>query len=275
MSTGISESVLLQVNSVVKAYGKKVAVDNVSFTLKEGELVALLGENGAGKSTTLQLIMGLLTPDQGSIYCFGKRISPASVQAKWMIGYLTEQPFLYPTLSGREFLEFVGALYRIPFKQCQQRAEELLALLNLLDVAQQRIQSYSQGMKRRLALGSVLMHRPKVLLLDEPLNGLDPANVRDVKNLLQDLCKQGCCVLISTHLLDVAERLCSRAIILSHGHMVADGSLEQLRIEAKQMEQTTLETIFFALTGTTEHPEHSQAMGYNNHIHVPDQRGQQ
>ncbi|MBX5459212.1 MAG: ABC transporter ATP-binding protein [Thermogemmatispora sp.] len=242
------ESPVLVVERVSRSYGSLRALDAVSFTLYPGELVALLGENGAGKTTTLRLIAGLLSPDAGLIQGLGGHISWGSSEMKQLVGYLAEEPFLYETLSGFEFLELVGALHRLPRSICRQRAEALLARLNLREVAQQRIQSYSQGMRRRLALCSVLLHYPRLLLLDEPLNGLDPASVREVKRLLSELCAEGSAVLVSTHLLDVAERLCSRAIILSRGRVIADGALDELRRQASQGAEASLEAVFFALT---------------------------
>ncbi len=239
---------LLLVRNLVKSYGNHRAVDNVSYALRPGELVALLGENGAGKTTMLQTIVGLLSPDEGTIQIAGRTVLPTHTFHKRLIGYLAERPFLYPALSGFEFLQFVGALYGLRRRESTVWGQDLLKQMHLVDIAQQRIQSYSQGMRQRLALCATLLHRPRLLLLDEPLNGLDPTHVRDLKALLLHLCSEGCSVLVSTHLLDVAERLCSRILILSHGHLVADGSLDQLRLLAKQPDHSTLEAVFFALT---------------------------
>ncbi len=246
-------------SNITKYYNTHRALADVSFRLAAGELVALLGENGAGKTTTLQLISHLLTPDRGTITVMGETVKRASARTRQHIGYLAEQPFLYPTLSGLEFLEFVGALYRLSRAECAERGWQLLGELHLQDVAHQRIQSYSQGMRRRLALCATLIHRPSLLLLDEPLNGLDPLHIRTVKALLSELCATGCTILVSTHLLDVAERLCSRAIILSHGHVVADGDLVALRQAAHQSSESTLETVFFALTAEAEQKQTESA----------------
>jgi ABC-2 type transport system ATP-binding protein len=252
LHTGENAAPLLRLERVSRSYGKTRALSEVSFTLHAGELGALLGENGAGKTTTLQLIAGLRSPDAGLIEGRGGAVAWGTEQMKQMVGYLAEAPFLYETLSGLEMLEFVGALQRLPRPLSRQRAEYLLERLHLRDVALRRIQSYSQGMRRRLALCSVLLHQPQLLLLDEPLNGLDPAHVRDVKLLLSEICAEGGAVLVSTHLLDVAERLCSRAIILSHGEIIADGELHELRRLAGQGEESTLEAVFFALTSADE-----------------------
>ncbi|WP_376796286.1 ABC transporter ATP-binding protein [Thermogemmatispora sp.] len=245
-------SPVVTVAEISRSYGRTQALEAVSFALHPGELVALLGENGAGKTTALRVIAGLLSPDAGQIQGLGGRITWGSPSWKQFVGYLDEEPFLYETLSGFEFLELVGALHRLPRVLCQQRAGQLLAQLKLREVAQQRIQSYSQGMRRRLALCSVLLHQPRLLLLDEPLNGLDPANVREVKGLLSQHCATGGAVLVSTHLLDVAERLCSRAIILSHGRLIADGDLDELRRLASKGADASLEAVFFALTVSGE-----------------------
>src|SRR5579885_1755400 len=232
---------LLLVQNLVKSYGSHRAVDTVCYALRPGELVALLGENGAGKSTMLQTIVGLLRPDAGTIQISGRTVSPTDSFHKRLIGYLAERPFFYPTLSGVEFLQFVGALYGLRRRESTVWGQELLKPRHLVEVAHQRIQVYSQGMRQRLALCATLLHRPRLLLLDEPLNGLDPIHVRDLKTLLLQLCREGCAVLVSTHLLDVAERLCSRILILSHGHLIADGSLDQLRLLARQPDHSTLE----------------------------------
>lgn len=230
---------LVHVEHLVKAYGQTQAVDNISFQLYPGELVALIGENGAGKTTTLQMLAGLLTPDKGTISIAGKHMEKHEIKQK--IGYMAEAPFLYPTLSGQEFLEFIGGLHGFSRTVCRKRTHDLLQQFQLQDVAHRRIRSYSQGMRRRLVLCATLFHTPHLLLLDEPLNGIDPLGVLHVKTVLTGFAQQGYVILISTHLLDVAERLCQRAIILSHGHILADNALEALR---QQMHENTLEQIF-------------------------------
>jgi ABC-2 type transport system ATP-binding protein len=237
-----SQQPLLQTEHLTKAYGQVKAVTDISFRLYPGELVALLGENGAGKTTTIQMIAGLLTPDQGTILIDGQQISPREL--KRQVGYMPEAPFLYPTLSGQEFLEFIGGLHGFSRHACRQRAHELLELLDLQDVAQRRIRGYSQGMRRRLVLCATLFHKPRLLFLDEPLNGIDPPGIVHVKTILAALSQQGCSILISTHLLDIAERLCQRAIILSHGHILADDGINTLQQHAHE---NTLEQVFTKL----------------------------
>nr|BBH92822.1 ABC transporter ATP-binding protein [Thermogemmatispora argillosa] len=233
---------LLEVERLSKAYGCLQAVDHISFQLWPGELVALLGENGAGKTTTLQMLAGLLTPSEGSIYLRGQRLT--ADELKSLVGYMPEMPTLYPGLTGQEFLEFVGGLRGFSRASCRERASELLVRFGLEEVAQRRIRAYSQGMKRRLVLCATLLHQPPLLLLDEPLNGIDPSGVMLVKRELATLSAQGHALLIATHLLDVAERLCGRAIILGRGRIVADGSLDELRARAGE---STLEQIFARL----------------------------
>ncbi len=235
---------LLFVEHLSKAYGAVQAVDDINLQLYPGELVALLGENGAGKTTTLQMIAGLLTPDQGTIRIAGKEV--AGNAAKCLVGYMPEAPFLYPTLSGQEFLEFLGGLHGFPRRESHRRAQALLAQLNLQDVAHRRIRSYSQGMCRRLMLCAALLHQPRLLLLDEPLNGIDPLGIIQVKDMLSELSRQGRAILISTHLLDIAERICQRAIILSHGRIIADDTIDTLR---QHMQENTLEQVFSRLMG--------------------------
>jgi ABC-2 type transport system ATP-binding protein len=236
------ERPLLEVERLSKAYGYLQAVDQISFRLWPGELVALLGENGAGKTTTLQMLAGLLTPDGGRICLRGQRLTTAEL--KRLVGYMPEMPALYPGLTGQEFLEFVGGLRGFPRAFCRERASELLVRFGLEEVAQRRIRGYSQGMKRRLVLCATLLHQPPLLLLDEPLNGIDPSGVILVKRELASLSARGHALLIATHLLDVAERLCGRAIILAQGRIVADGSLDELRARTGE---ATLEQIFARL----------------------------
>lgn len=237
----------IALHEVTKRYGTFTAVDNLTLEVPEGELFAFLGPNGAGKTTTIKLIAGLLLPDLGSVHVCGHRMGIDGRPAKAQLAYLPDQPFLYEKLTGREFLDFVAQMYELDRETFQARLDELTRRLEMGEFLDQLTESYSHGMKQRTALAAALLHRPRVLVIDEPMVGLDPRTVRNVKNLMRESVRDGNAVFMSTHTLEVAEAVADRIGIINRGRLVAVGTLAELRAEAA--ENATLEDIFLGLTG--------------------------
>ena len=227
------------------------AVDDLNLTVRSGELYALLGPNGAGKTTTLRMVAGLLKPDSGQIRVFGVDALADPTAAKRLIAWAPDEPMLYDRLTPLEYLEFVAGLWGVEPRQAQARAEELLRWLGLWDQRGQRCEGFSRGMKQKAALAGALIHDPKLLILDEPLTGLDAAIARQVKDLLQARVAAGATVILTTHILEVAERMADRIGIIQAGRLVAEGTLDQLRDHAgARME--TLEDVFLRLTAEAQ-----------------------
>jgi ABC-2 type transport system ATP-binding protein len=245
---------LIEMHDLCKSYGDKVAVKNVSLDVTGGEVFGFLGPNGAGKTTTIKMIVGLLRPSSGSVKVAGFDIQAQPREAKAASGYVPDTPNLYAKLSGRELLRFVGDLYNLDRQQAAQRADELLQLLDLTAAADDTIDSYSHGMQQKASLASALMHDPKVLVLDEPTVGLDPKSARLIKDLLRQMAERGAAVFLSTHILEIAERMCDRIGIINKGELVAVGSMAELRSLGKAGE-VSLEDIFLSLTGGAEEAE--------------------
>ena len=240
---------MIQTVNLTRYYGSLAAVQDLNLTVEQGELFGFLGPNGAGKTTTIRMIVGLLRPTSGTVSVAGHDVQQESLAVKRSVGYLAQTPVLYDRLTGREFLRFVGGLYGLSDADIDSRAEALLTLLELTGKADQVIESYSGGMRHKIGLCGALLHEPPVLVLDEPLAGLDPYSARRVKDLLRDLCRQGGTVFLSTHVLEIAERVCDRVGILDQGRLVAVGTMEALRAQAQSAAETTLEDLFLQLTG--------------------------
>jgi ABC-2 type transport system ATP-binding protein len=247
-SSAATGAVAVEARSLVKQFGATRAVDGVSLQVARGEIVGFLGGNGAGKTTTLRMLCGLLTPTSGVALIEGLDVSADSLKAKARLGYLDEEPFVHPHLTGREFLDYIADLYRMPRGAVrQERMERLLGLFALADRDGELIGGYSHGMRQKIGLASLLIREPSVLLLDEPTNGLDPRSARLVKDLLEELAARGTTVLLSTHILEVAEALCHRVAIIDRGRIVATGTMSELRAQAGS-DQATLEELFLKLT---------------------------
>jgi ABC-2 type transport system ATP-binding protein len=240
----------LRLRNLSKQFGKP-AVDQLDLTVRQGELYALLGPNGAGKTTTLRMVAGLLAPDAGTIEVLGVDLAAEPARAKQTIAYLPDEPMLYAKLRPGEYLEFVAGLWGVDGTVAAQRAEHLLDWLDLAPHAHELTEGFSRGMKQKLALAGALIHEPRLLILDEPLTGLDAAAARQVKNLLLDHRDKGGTVVVTTHILEVAERLADRIGIIQGGKLIAEGTLEQLRGQAGAgaVTESTLEDIFLQLTG--------------------------
>jgi ABC-2 type transport system ATP-binding protein len=237
----------LVLEGLTKVFAKP-AVDHLDLAVRAGELYALLGPNGAGKTTTLRMVAGLLKPTSGRIRVFGVDALADPAAAKQMIAWAPDEPMLYERLTPMEYLDFVAGLWGTPPVEGRAKAESLLRFLGLWDQRDQRCEAFSRGMKQKTALAGALIHEPKLLILDEPLTGLDAAVSRQVKDLLQEKVKAGATVILTTHILEVAERIADRIGIIQSGKLLAEGTLAELREQAGERD-ATLEDVFLELTG--------------------------
>jgi ABC-2 type transport system ATP-binding protein len=242
---------MLQIDNVSKSFGNFVAVDHVSLNVQQGEIYAFLGPNGAGKTTTIKLIAGLLQPDGGEIFINGASLTAQPRLCKQQTGYVPDRPWLYEKLTGREFLQFIASLYSMERERFNATAPHYLKLFDLLDWQDHLIESYSHGMRQKLIMTSVLMQDQPLLVIDEPMVGLDPKSARLVKEIFKQKAKAGITIFLSTHSLEIAEELCHRITIITEGRLRTTGTMEQLRREAGRHE-SDLEDIFLELTGAWE-----------------------
>lgn len=238
----------LQMRGVQKSFGRRV-IDGLDLQIRPGEFYALLGANGAGKTTTLRMIAGLLAPDAGEILVSGIDVRRAPLLAKARMAWLPDEPLLYDRLTPLEYLEFVAGLWRLEPEMARARAEELLETLGLWAHRDERCEGFSRGMKQKTVLAGALIHEPELLILDEPLTGLDAAASRLVKSMLQARAEAGAAILLTTHILDVAERLATRIGILSGGALLAEGTLAELSSAAAFAAGASLEDVFLHITG--------------------------
>ena len=239
----------VKLTSVSKRYGDITAVDYLDLDIKKGEIFGLLGPNGSGKSTTLRMILGLVKPDSGSVNVLGINVEDDPIAVKRKVGYVPETPRTYEFLTGLEFLDFTGDIYGMAPDEKKKRIDEFVKALDLEGREGDMISSYSEGMKQKVIIISALMHKPELLLLDEPLSGLDPKSARIVKDLLHELAAQGVIAIMSTHVLEIAQAMCDRIAIMYGGRLLALGTMNELRQRAK-MPESGLEDIFLKLTGT-------------------------
>ena len=239
---------LIETRGLVKRFGDKLAVNNVSFDVWSGEVFGFLVPNGAGKTTTIKVIVGLLQPTSGTVRMAGHDVQAEPLGAKAVSGYVPDTPNLYAKLSARELLRFVGDLYGLDRSQAARRIDELLRVFDLADAADDTIDSYSHGMQQKTSLAAALMHDPKVLVLDEPTVGLDPRSARLIKDMLRQMADRGAAVMLSTHILEIAERMCDRVGIINRGELIAVGTMDELRARDSSGE-ASLEDIFLSLTG--------------------------
>ncbi|MCI4677663.1 ABC transporter ATP-binding protein [Rhodoblastus acidophilus] len=243
----------LRLRALKKSFGGssgKVAVDGLDLTIRPGEFYALLGANGAGKTTTLRMVAGLLQPDEGEISICGIDARKNPIAAKALTAWLPDEPLLYDKLAPLEYLEFVAGLWGLDCAAGAARAEELLHRLGLWEQRNQRCEGFSRGMRQKVALAGALIHGPRLLMLDEPLTGLDAGAARLVKNMLAEQTRQGVAVVLTTHILEVAEKLADRIGIIAHGRLIAEGSLRQLC--AMSAGAANLEDVFLDLTARGE-----------------------
>ncbi len=239
---------MLRLQQVSKAYDSLVAVDNLTLDVNAGELFGFLGPNGAGKTTTIKMICGLLLPTSGSIEVCGHDVTTDPIEAKARIGLVPDSPVLYKKLTGREFVRFVGELYGVDSSIAERRLTDLLELLDMKENADNLIETYSHGMKQKTMIMAALIHDPDVVVLDEPTVGLDPRSAKVVKDVLRALCEKGKTVFMSTHILEIAERVCDRVGIIDRGKLIAVGTVEELKSKSRAG-LMSLEDIFLELTG--------------------------
>ena len=236
---------MITLEHVTKRYGNKVAVDDLSLHIEGGELFAFLGPNGAGKTTTIKMMCGLLFPSAGSVRIGGFDLNMHGREARQLLSYVPDQPFVYDKLTGREFLQFIGDMYGLPAGHCQARIAKMIDTFHLADFADDLTQGYSHGMRQRTVFAAALLHEPRVLIVDEPTVGLDPPSVRLLKELLRGEAERGVTVFLSTHSLDVAEQLAHRIGIVDHGRLIGCGTLDALRKQASV--DGSLEDVFMTL----------------------------
>ena len=243
---------MLSIRNVSKSYqkGEIKAVDDLTLEVPAGQIFGFLGPNGAGKTTTIKMVVGLLRPDKGTITVDGIDVAKEPIEAKRRIGYVPDYPELYEKLTGVEYLNFIGDVFQVPTDTRRRRLAELLEMFELRDAVRDLIQTFSHGMRQKLAVIAAVLPDPALLILDEPMTGLDPKSSALFKDLMRRRCDDGKAVFFSTHILDVAERVCDHIGIIKHGRLVAEGSMDELRKLAAG--ETTLEEIFLDLTAKGE-----------------------
>ncbi len=236
---------------LVRTFEQKVAVNNLNLTVRAGEFFGFLGPNGAGKSTTIKMLTGLLRPTSGDVWVSGVDVWRDPLRVRSMMGVLPEYLNLYERLSGREFVTFSGHMYGVPTADVQRRTEELLNVLDLVGDADKLIVDYSVGMRKKVALAAAIIHRPRVLFLDEPFEGIDPVSSRVIRDILHELTRSGTTIFFSSHIMEVVERLSTRVGIINQGVLVAEGTLQELRQRASSDDgkDASLEDIFLQVIG--------------------------
>jgi ABC-2 type transport system ATP-binding protein len=241
---------MIKLESLTKKYGSFTAVDAIDLEVPSGQLFGFLGPNGAGKTTTLRMIAGILRPTAGRIRIGGIDLVERPNEAKALLGFIPDRPFIYEKLTGMEFLRFVAGLFGQEGAQIEHRARELLALFDLEDWRDELVESYSHGMRQKLIISSAFVHRPAVIVVDEPMVGLDPKAARTLKDLFREYTRRGHTIMMSTHTLEVAQTMCDRIGIIQRGRIAAMGTMDELRRNAESGAEG-LEEIFLRLTGET------------------------
>jgi ABC-2 type transport system ATP-binding protein len=245
---------MIVLEGVTKNYGSFVAVDNIDLQVNRGEIFGFLGPNGAGKTTTLKMITGLLQPTAGRITVAGHDLCSQPEEAKKRMGFIPDRPFLYDKLTAGEFLGFMGGLWELPENTVQERMEKLLELFELTGWRDELVESFSHGMRQKLIFAGALLHEPELIVVDEPMVGLDPRSIRLVKDIFRRLSSAGKTVMMSTHTLSIAEETCTRVAIIQQGRIVAQGTVEELRALTRSNHEH-LEGIFLNLTGGEQEQE--------------------
>lgn len=238
---------MIRLDHVSKQYGAAWAVKNLDLTVPKGELFGFIGPNGAGKTTTIRMMGGLIAPTSGAVLIDGIPLAQAPEQAKRKIGLIPDRPYLYEKLTGMEFLEFTADLYDVLPEHLQSRAKKLLELFSLTERANELIEAYSHGMKQRLIMAAALLHEPPLIIVDEPMVGLDPMGIKMVRELFQRLTRNGTTIFMSTHTLALAEKVCDRIGIIHKGQLIAIGTIDDLKLSTG-VADTDLEKVFFQLT---------------------------
>jgi ABC-2 type transport system ATP-binding protein len=250
----------IQTHGLTRRFGELAAVDNVTLSVAQGQFFGFLGPNGAGKSTTIKMLTGLLEPTAGTVEILGRHFTATSLDLKRQIGVVPEGMALIGRLTAPEYLRFVGSMYGLDRETVAQRTEELLEFMQLADDRRKMITDFSHGMQKKLALAAAVIHGPKVLFLDEPFEGVDAIAAGMLKTMLQGMIQRGATVFLTTHVLEIVERLCTHVAIIHQGRLVANGSIEDLRAGvastlpgAESTQRLTLEEIFLSIVGATSH----------------------
>ncbi|MBW1814609.1 MAG: ABC transporter ATP-binding protein [Deltaproteobacteria bacterium] len=238
---------MIELKELTKKYADYTAVDHLSLNVDKGEIYGFIGPNGAGKTTTIKMLGGLLEPTSGSVFISGINMSEHPEKAKSKIGFIPDRPYLYEKLTGMEFLRFTADLYHVDVKVFFKKAKENLNMFSLTDWSNELIESYSHGMKQRLIMSAALLHDPEVIIVDEPMVGLDPVAIKLVKELFKDLATKGITIFMSTHTLKIAEDICDRIGVIHKGTLIAKGTIDDLKREA-QVTHADLEQVFINLT---------------------------
>lgn len=243
---------IITIRGLEKSFGTKKVLKGIDLDVYSGQIIGYIGPNGAGKSTTVKIMLGLIEQYTGEVKIFGQNISSGNVEYKKRIGYVPEVAEIYDSLTGREYLTFIGELYGLDIDVADKKAERLMELVSLKDVYNSRISSYSKGMRQKVVIISSLLNNPDILFLDEPLSGMDANSVMVFKEVLAELASQGKTIFYSSHIMEIVEKISSRIVLINDGQVVADGSFDELK--EKSMEGS-LEEIFNELTGFNEHKE--------------------
>jgi ABC-2 type transport system ATP-binding protein len=243
---------MIELVHLTKRYGATLAVDDLSVHVEAGEIFGFLGPNGAGKTTTIRMMMGLLRPTSGEVFLGGHDLAREDIAAKRLCGFVPDRPHMYEKLTGAEFLDFVAGLYSVPPVVAAQRRDDLLEMFDLTQWATELVESYSHGMKQRLVMAAALIHAPRLLIVDEPMVGMDPRGAKLLKRTFRQLARDGVTIFMSTHSLEVAEETCDRIGIIHQGQLIAVGTLDELRRRAGAHSNSKLESVFLKLTGGEE-----------------------
>lgn len=234
---------MLRIEHLTKKYGNKTAVDDLSLHIEKGMIYGFIGHNGAGKTTTIKACCGILQYDEGEIYINGMSIKEDPISCKSILAYIPDNPYLYEFLSGIKYLNFIADIFGVPQFEREERTKKYSGLFELTDDLAQPISSYSHGMKQKLTIISALIHEPKLIIMDEPFVGLDPKATHILKNIMREICDSGGAIFFSTHVLEVAEKLCDRVAIIKKGKLVVSGSMDEVKGDV------SLEDVFLELEG--------------------------
>ncbi len=237
---------MIEIQGLSKRFGATLAIDNLTLSIPKGEFFTLLGPNGAGKTTTLKIVAGLLRPTEGRVFVGGHDMAKTTTEAKRLISFIPDIPYIYEKLTGREFLYFIGELYKLDRKWYRDETERLLGLFYIGDYGNQLMESYSHGMRQKIVICSALLPGPRVIIIDEPMVGLDPKSIRLVKDILRSSANDGVTILMSTHTLALAEEISDRIGIVHRGQLIGEGSLEEIMTQSEETEK--LEDIFLRMT---------------------------
>ena len=247
---------IVEIHNLQKKYGKKQVLDGINLEITSGQIIGYIGPNGAGKSTTIKIICGLIGEFEGDITIFGKDLRTQTLEIKKQVGYIPENAVLYESLTPMEFMEFIGEMRSLNLEQTREKAEALMTIFEMQQQINQRISTFSKGMRQKVLICSCLLHNPDLIFMDEPLSGLDANSVIMVKEMLMHLAHEGKTIFYSSHLMDVVEKISDRIILLDQGKVIADGSFDELN---KLTNDENLEKMFTRLTGNTNHEKKAEA----------------